>query len=371
MIKIYASLKIHLKHLPQEDISQLHILKREFSKLYNCCVKALNTEYSISQRILGVSELHHKMCQHPQAKALGKPYMYAANIALQNYRSSIYNHMKTPNFYSLNHSITLKGGHLNGVINLPATSKTTAISIPLPEIYHSLKIQMLHIKYQHGEWNLIITYEKTPKTAAKKKINSVGVDMGVENLLAVACSNGNTAIIDGRYLKFLCYKLRFSEEKKAERIKRQMDGYLNKAAKILVDFCAANDAAEMYMGNALIYNGALYNMYKEIPFSLLYRKIEFKCREYGIKFYCVPEAYTSKASFIDGDFVPMTHYRTKSVFSGSRIKRGLYRTKDGLLINADINGALNILAKYDEYRLQPLQQNPALIKQPSRIKIIT
>ena len=66
----------------------------------------------------------------------------------------------------------------------------------------------------------------------------------------------------------------------------------------------------------------------------------------GINVIVVEESYTSKASFFDNDHIP-TYGRDDDKFSpsGRRVKRGLYKTKNGMLINADVNGGLNILRK--------------------------
>jgi len=58
------------------------------------------------------------------------------------------------------------------------------------------------------------------------------------------------------------------------------------------------------------------------------------------------ESYTSKASFIDNDVLPEKYEPdTKHTFSGRRIKRGLYKSGKGILMNADLNGAFNIIRK--------------------------
>ncbi|PFL46219.1 IS200/IS605 family accessory protein TnpB-related protein, partial [Bacillus anthracis] len=85
----------------------------------------------------------------------------------------------------------------------------------------------------------------------------------------------------------------------------------------------------------------------QIPFHKLIAAIENKCVKEGIRFLKQEESYTSKASFLDKDPVPVwskdgkTHY----CFSGKRLTRGLYQSKAGTYIHADINGALNILQK--------------------------
>lgn len=84
-----------------------------------------------------------------------------------------------------------------------------------------------------------------------------------------------------------------------------------------------------------------------IPHAKLLEQIRYKAEAYGIQVIVREESYTSKASALDGDAIP--NYdpkgRAKHAFSGRRIKRGLYKAACGLLVNADVNGALNILRK--------------------------
>lgn len=84
-----------------------------------------------------------------------------------------------------------------------------------------------------------------------------------------------------------------------------------------------------------------------IPFEMLKSMIELKACEYGVTVVRNEESYTSKASFLDSDDIPVYAEGdgTKHHFSGKRIQRGLYRSSDGTVLNADINGAANILRK--------------------------
>ena len=66
--------------------------------------------------------------------------------------------------------------------------------------------------------------------------------------------------------------------------------------------------------------------------------IKYKCERAGINVVLVNEAYTSKCSFIDNETV-CRH----DVYAGKRVHRGLFRTKGGHLINADVNGSYNIM----------------------------
>ncbi|PEW70286.1 transposase, partial [Bacillus cereus] len=95
--------------------------------------------------------------------------------------------------------------------------------------------------------------------------------------------------------------------------------------------------------------------------------IENKCVKEGIRFLKQEESYTSKASFLDKDPIPVwskedkTYYR----FSGKRITRGLYRSQSGRCIHADINGALNTLGKS---RVVELDEN-LKVKTPIRLEV--
>jgi putative transposase len=79
-------------------------------------------------------------------------------------------------------------------------------------------------------------------------------------------------------------------------------------------------------------------------------KLSYKLGSHGIELVVADESYTSKASFVDGDKMPKRYNKKtkqKRTFSGKRVKRGLYQSSDGTLVNADVNGAFNILIKTD------------------------
>ena len=83
-----------------------------------------------------------------------------------------------------------------------------------------------------------------------------------------------------------------------------------------------------------------------IPFSTFLDMLEYKLNTEGIHFEKFEESYTSKASFLDNDPIPTYGDNDIPKFSGKRISRGLYISKNGIAINADINGACNILRKH-------------------------
>lgn len=83
-----------------------------------------------------------------------------------------------------------------------------------------------------------------------------------------------------------------------------------------------------------------------IPTAKLIERLKQLCTEYGIVLTLTEEAYTSQGSFLDGDSLPKHGEKPKGwTPSGQRVKRGLYRASGGWLINADCNGAANIIKK--------------------------
>ncbi len=85
----------------------------------------------------------------------------------------------------------------------------------------------------------------------------------------------------------------------------------------------------------------------QIPHTKLIEMLSYKAKMVGIKVILTEESYTSIASFMDNDAIPvyLNGEKNQSTFSGKRVKRGLYRTGFGRLINTDVNGSLNIMRK--------------------------
>jgi putative transposase len=78
----------------------------------------------------------------------------------------------------------------------------------------------------------------------------------------------------------------------------------------------------------------------QIPLFKYLNMIEYKAKLNGIKVIYQEESYTSKCSFLDNETI-----KKHETYKGKRIKRGLFESNEGLLINADVNGSLNILKK--------------------------
>ena len=108
----------------------------------------------------------------------------------------------------------------------------------------------------------------------------------------------------------------------------------------------------------------------QIPFWQLRQKLQALCCRYGIEYGEQEESYSSKASFYDQDQIPIYNADNPSQqkFSGRRINRGLYRTKDRHLVSADINGSANILVK-SKHRLDFERVSSGFLANPLRIYV--
>ncbi|HUW64876.1 MAG TPA: IS200/IS605 family accessory protein TnpB-related protein [Spirochaetia bacterium] len=128
---------------------------------------------------------------------------------------------------------------------------------------------------------------------------------------------------------------------------------MRKAARYIVEFCITQEIGTLVVGvnkdqKQGINIGHVNNQnFVQIPFWKFRRLLKNLCERHGIVCTEVEESYTSKASFLDRDIVPVyvPGSATEHVFSGRRITRGLYRARKGC-INADVNGAANIIRKY-------------------------
>ena len=215
-------------------------------------------------------------------------------------------------------------------------------------------------------------YEQEEEPQNLNADNTLAIDVGLDNLASCVTTTGTSFIVDGRKLKSInqWYNKQlahYASIKDHQRIKgytarmsgitdkrnRQVTDYMHKVARYIVNYCIANDIGTIIIGHNVdqkqsVSMGKANNQkFVQIPFDQLRTYLQTLCERYGIAYIETEESYTSKASFLDGDDIPVydaAHPYT-GTFSGKRIKRGLYRTKENTLVNADINGACNIAKK--------------------------
>jgi putative transposase len=134
---------------------------------------------------------------------------------------------------------------------------------------------------------------------------------------------------------------------------RRIDNYLHTVSRRVIDWCQINHIGHLVIGNNQgwkqnINIGKRNNQnFTNIPHDKLICMLSYKAQLVGIKVTVTEESYTSKASALDCDILPIytANSEIKPVFSGKRVKRGLYTTDTGRVINADTNGSMNIARK--------------------------
>lgn len=190
---------------------------------------------------------------------------------------------------------------------------------------------------------------------------SAAIDLGLSNLMTATSNNPGIKplIVNGKPLKAIdqLFNKRKAVAQSIEANRQVLDlihkrnnrvsNYLHTASRRVIDWCLTNNISRLIVGKndgwkQKINIGKSNNQqFTAIPHARLIQILEYKGALVGIKVETTEEAYTSKASALDGD-VLLKYGKTAPSFSGKRIKRGLYRSGTGRLINADINGSLNI-----------------------------
>ncbi|HEC84576.1 MAG TPA: transposase [Thioploca sp.] len=137
-----------------------------------------------------------------------------------------------------------------------------------------------------------------------------------------------------------------------DRRNARIDDYLHKATHQVTEISVENGISKVVVGDVAksldqINLGKKTNQnFVNLSLGQFIDKLRYKLELHGIALEVTNESYTSKASFVDGDSLPKKYEPKKThSFSGKRVKRGLYRSQNGILINADANGAYNILKK--------------------------
>ncbi|MBR0288366.1 MAG: transposase [Selenomonadaceae bacterium] len=295
-------------------------------------------------------------------------------------------------------SISIKDGFLT----LPQSRTYTSIlnshriRIKVPERLIGKKIKEVKIipLYKGRAFKIAYCYEVDEKNLQLNRENSLAIDIGLNNLATCVTNFGTSFIIDGRkikhinrnwnkrraYLQSILMKQGRYSSKLLERITLKRNNSVNdclkKTARYIINFCIANDIGTVVCGynpdfKRNINLGKKVNQqFTQISFGALRRQLESLCARYGMNYIEQEESYTSKASFLDLDFLPVYDAETPytGTFSGKRIKRGLYKSKSDRLINADVNGAANILRK-SKQNLNFERLCVGLLDRPMRIRI--
>lgn len=290
----------------------------------------------------------------------------------------------------------------NNILVLPMSNsyrkEHSKVEITIPPMLVGKKIKEIRIipKSDGRFFEVQYTYEAGQNIKEELDFNkSLSIDVGVNNFVTSITNEGKSFILDGRRLKSIIQwfnknnarllsikdkqKITFKTKQQAllERKRNNcINDYISKCVRHIINYSLDHNIGNIVIG----YNPKLQNetdlgkrnnqTFVNIPFGKLQNKLTYLCEYYGLRLIKQEESYTSIASFFDRDDIPsFTNSDDKEyVFSGKRIKRGLYKTSTGKLLNADVNGALNILKKSNVVDLTILYSRGE-VDTPLRIRI--
>lgn len=413
---MYLTIKQQLKHLTKDNYLNLKELCYVAKNLTNECIYNVRQYYFNEREYLCYEKNYHLLKNSDNYKTLNsnmaQQIMKQVDSSFQSFfallkkckqRKYNYKNVRLPKYlpkdsYS---SLVIAFIRLNGnklIIPYSQSYKKThlPIEITIPPILLDKKIKEIKIvpKYNARFFEIQYTYE-VQKSQRKLNINNaLAIDFGVNNLCSCVTNEGKSFIIDGRKLKsinqWFCKQLSKLQsvydkqniklgKKKQILIRKhnnQTNDYISKTAKLIVNYCVQNNIGTLVVGYNETFQrnvniGRVNNqIFTNLPFGMLRQKLEYLCELENIQFVKQEESYTSKASFFDNDEIPVYNFDNPVdyEFSGKRVKRGLYQTKNGYKFNADINGALNILKKSNVVDLQVLYSR-GVVDTPVRIRI--
>jgi len=225
-------------------------------------------------------------------------------------------------------------------------TKGNELKIPLPKQLIGKNIKQVEIIPKPHSFQAVFVYEENQATYQQAVPNDqvMSIDLGLNNL-ATCVTNGviKPFIIDGRRIK----SVNAYYNKRKAKIQSELEKYRGKKwsnrLQNLTDWRNARINDCLHKATAHVVKICLVNNISKVVVGDRY-----KLGLHSIKLTVANESYTSKASFVDGDKMPKKYVKeAKPTYSGKRIKRGLYQSQDGTLVNADANGAYNILRKSD------------------------
>jgi putative transposase len=254
-------------------------------------------------------------------------------------------------------------------------SRKLKIPIPQFEKYKNniLNFQQIRVIPENNKYKIEIIYNFEPIQIELDENKIIGIDLGISNFATVTNNfNNNPVIYSGKILKSKNrnYNKKLAKLKSirtnghnvktekgyfkntklmksiTEKRNNQIKDILHKISKKIIDYCILNHVSKIVIGSSSNWKtqsdiGKKNNQnFQLLPFKIFIKMLKYKGEMYGIKLIETEESYTSKCSALDSE--PL---HKKEFYYGKRTRRGLYQTSENLLINADINGSLNIIRK--------------------------
>ena len=256
--------------------------------------------------------------------------------------------------------------------------KTKGYGIPIPQYDYwqerFKKAKMVRFLPRQGKWVMEVVYEIEPKPADVTENRVAAIDLGVDNLATMVTPEG-CIIYSGKPLKaynqffnkqlakarsILALQNPDTKRLSSKRIRnlydkrdRYIDTYMHTVSKRIVDELTRQGVGLLVVGRNKGWKqeadmSKIQNQkFVQIPYFKLQGQLQYKCETVGIRYAEQEEGHTSKCDALALE--PIEHHEK---YLGTRKTRGLFKSSTGTVINADQNGALNILRKHigdDQY----------------------
>ena len=416
---MYLTIKQQVKKLTKEEYNILRELCRIAKNLTNQAIYNVRQHYFQEKQYLRYEANYHEIKYLENYKLLNANISqqtlkdvdamfksFFALIKLAKQGKYNFKHIRLPNYLPKNSYSNIVISQIrikNNILTIPYSNafkrkkEVNKIQIKIPQALEDKKIKEIQIipKFNARFFEIQYIYEIQEENIKLNTNNALAIDLGVNNLCTCVTNTGKSFIVDGKKLKsinqfFNKQNARLQSIKDKQNIKRQtkqqflisrkrknrVDDYINKTCRYIINYCLVNDIGTLIIG----YNQSFQckanlgkknnQIFTQLPFGKIREKLEYLCKRYNINYMLQEESYTSKASFFDNDELPTYNMDNPQTyeFSGKRVKRGLYQTKDGYQFNADCNGALNILRKSSAVDLSVLCSRGEL-DTPKRIRI--
>lgn len=415
--------KQNLKHLTKKEYDLLYHMCRLSKNVYNEALYNIRQFYFLNEQYLNYNANYPLMKMSSNYKQLGanvaQQTMRCVDAAFQSYfrlldavkknkfsprEINIPRYLDKDGLYPLHfpQASTKDGYFLVSMSPELKRSTTTRIRIKIPPQIVDKRIRQIHIVPKcKGKFFEVRYMFDDPEN---EKINNdldfskvLAIDPGVNNFATCATSEYDAFIIDGKHLKSInqWYNkelARLSSIKDHQGLNkrwthkqylitrkrdRRIQDYIYCSAKYIVNYCIENHIGNLVFGYSDGFQ-EIKNKHKHVkqnfkflPYGRMKERLKFLCERAGIHYIVQEESYTSLASFFDNDEMPIWNPQNpkQGTFSGSRIHRGLYRTSNKTYLNADVNGALNIMRKSKLNDIKPdIEQCRGSVITPLRIR---
>jgi IS605 OrfB family transposase len=360
--------------------------------LYNAALYVIRQTYIFEGRYLSYTEMDRRMQQHEEYKTLpakvAQQVLQQLDKAWQSFFEARKAYQRDPSAFLAppglpRYKHKTEGRNLVVYTRQALSKKALKRGLIQPSMLSiTVKTRHPHINQvrivpKNGYYVVEVVYEKEVQPTRVNPALYAGVDIGVNNLAAIASNKPGfvPVIVNGRPVKSINQyynkrRAQLQEKRKVpgrdthrmERLStkrnRRIDHYLHTASRQIIELLVREGIGTLVIGKNPTWKQQA-NLGKRrtqnfvyIPHARFIDMLAYKAQLVGIRVHVTEESYTSKASFLDLDELPVYHPNRetsqegeKHTFSGKRITRGLYRVRSGSCINADVNGAYNIIRK--------------------------